>query len=57
MLIANELGLRREELTKEGLNVKFVHLDVTEAQTIAAAKKTIEEAEGKLDVLINNAGV
>ena len=37
--------------------MKFVHLDVTDAQTIAAAKKTIEEAEGKLDVLINNAGV
>ncbi|KAI5831783.1 NAD(P)-binding protein [Schizophyllum commune Tattone D] len=47
----------QEELNKEGLNVKFVHLDVTDAQTIAAAKKTIEEAEGKLDVLINNAGV
>jgi NAD(P)-dependent dehydrogenase (short-subunit alcohol dehydrogenase family) len=34
-----------------------VCLDVTDATTIHAAKETIENAEGKLDVLVNNAGM
>jgi len=47
-----------EVLHAEGLTtVKFVRLDVTDALTIQAAKDTIEKAEGKLDVLVNNAGV
>lgn len=32
-------------------------LDVTSLPTIQAAKETIEKAEGKLDVLVNNAGI
>jgi NAD(P)-dependent dehydrogenase (short-subunit alcohol dehydrogenase family) len=32
-------------------------LDVTEAGTISAAKDLIESEQGKLDILINNAGV
>ena len=48
----------REQLHAEGLTtVKFVRLDVTDALTIHAAKDTIEKAEGKLDVLVNNAGM
>ena len=31
-------------------------LDITDVKTIASAKETIEKAEGKLDVLVNNAG-
>ena len=31
-------------------------LDVTDPATIQAAKETIEKAEEKLDVLVNNAG-
>jgi len=60
------LGARNETAGKEaqaklyadGLNtVKYVRLDVTDLATIQAAKETIDQAEGKLDVLVNNAGV
>jgi len=44
-------------LKNEGLNVKLVQLDVTDAQSIVAAKEAIEKAEGHLDVLVNNAGI
>ena len=36
--------------------MKFVRIDVTDLATIQAAKETIDQAEGKLDVLVNNAG-
>ena len=45
-----------EKLRKENLDVAFVHLDVTNIETINAAKDVIERSEGKLDVLVNNAG-
>ncbi|KAK0477902.1 hypothetical protein IW261DRAFT_1484473 [Armillaria novae-zelandiae] len=38
-------------------DVKLVQLDVTDAASIQAAKDTIEQAEGRLDTLVNNAGV
>ncbi|RDB14679.1 (+)-neomenthol dehydrogenase [Hypsizygus marmoreus] len=44
------------ELKSDGVDVKFVQLDITDIASIEAAKKTIEEAEGRLDVLVNNAG-
>ena len=48
----------REQLHAEGFtNVKFVRLDVTDAASIHAAKETIEKAEERLDVLVNNAGM
>lgn len=48
----------RETLHSEGLtNVKFVLLDVTKLTTIDAARATVEAAEGRLDVLVNNAAV
>jgi len=43
-------------LKKENLDVKFVPLDVTNIETIKAAKETIEKNDGRLDVLVNNAG-
>jgi NAD(P)-dependent dehydrogenase (short-subunit alcohol dehydrogenase family) len=47
----------RAKLNADGLNtVKFVRIDVTDLATIQAAKETIDQAEGKLDVLVNNAG-
>jgi len=46
-----------EKLRKENLDVAFVHLDVTNIETINAAKDAIEKSEGKLDVLVNNAGI
>ena len=49
--------VNRAKLHADGLNtVKFVRIDVTDLATIQAAKKLIDQAEGKLDVLVNNAG-
>jgi NAD(P)-dependent dehydrogenase (short-subunit alcohol dehydrogenase family) len=44
-------------LAKEGLDVRFVELDVTRAASISAAAARIEADFGKLDVLVNNAGI
>ena len=44
-------------LREGGLDVRFVALDVTKTATILAAAKVIEEQVGRLDVLINNAGM
>jgi len=46
-----------ETLKKEGVNVKYVQLDVTDIKSVVAAKDAIEKAEGRLDVLVNNAGM
>ena len=47
----------RANLRKHGFDtVRYVRLDVTDITTIQAAKEKIEQAEGKLDVLVNNAG-
>jgi NAD(P)-dependent dehydrogenase (short-subunit alcohol dehydrogenase family) len=44
-------------LRPNGLKVIPVQLDVTDEQSIDAAKHTIEEQFGKLDVLVNNAAI
>jgi NAD(P)-dependent dehydrogenase (short-subunit alcohol dehydrogenase family) len=46
-----------ETLRREGLDVRFVELDVTRMGTISAAATQIESDFGKLDVLVNNAGI
>src|ERR1700726_4772199 len=59
------LGARNEakgleaakKLKSEGLDVEFILLDVDEKKTHAQAAKAIEKKFGKLDVLINNAGI
>lgn len=59
------LGARNEEkgkeaaetLKNEGLDVEFIQLDVDDAKTRQSAAKQIEENFGKLDILINNAGI
>jgi NAD(P)-dependent dehydrogenase (short-subunit alcohol dehydrogenase family) len=59
------LGARDEQkgteaatnLSHEGLDARFVKLDVTDEATIKEAAKFIEEQFGKLDILVNNAGV
>ena len=43
-------------LAPEG-DVLFVQLDVTDAESVASARQTVESTTGRLDVLINNAGV
>ena len=44
-------------LASEGLSVRFEHLDVADEKTVADAAARITADPGRLDVLINNAGV
>jgi NAD(P)-dependent dehydrogenase (short-subunit alcohol dehydrogenase family) len=44
------------ELTPEG-TVRFVQLDVTDPASVLAAKQTVDSEAGRLDVLVNNAGI
>ncbi|MFC9427397.1 SDR family NAD(P)-dependent oxidoreductase [Streptomyces sp. NPDC056987] len=47
----------RGEAAAAELGGRFVRLDVTDDASVAAALRVIEEREGHLDVLVNNAGV
>ena len=59
------LGARNEahgkeaaaKLIAEGLDVRFVLIDVTELSTITAAAETVARDFGRLDILVNNAGI
>jgi NAD(P)-dependent dehydrogenase (short-subunit alcohol dehydrogenase family) len=44
-------------LQSEGLDVEALTLDVTDAASIAAAAKDTDRKFGRLDILINNAGI
>ena len=46
-----------ETLKKEGLDVQFIQLDVNDPASQDNAAKFIADKFGKLDILINNAGV
>ena len=46
-----------ERLADKGLPVRYVHLDVTDAAAWTAVVGGIEEQDGGLDVLVNNAGI
>lgn len=47
-----------KELNENGFqNIKAIEIDVTKQDTILAAKNLIEAEQGKLDILINNAGI
>jgi len=46
-----------EKLQGEGLAARFIELDVLREETIRAAAVAIEAAHGRLDVLVNNAGI
>lgn len=46
-----------DELKATGLDVEFIHLDVDDLATHTSAAQTIQEKFGKLDILINNAGI
>jgi NAD(P)-dependent dehydrogenase (short-subunit alcohol dehydrogenase family) len=45
------------QLQSEGLDVRVLAIDVTNSESIVAAAALVREQDGKLDVLINNAGV
>ncbi|RKR10776.1 NAD(P)-dependent dehydrogenase (short-subunit alcohol dehydrogenase family) [Flavobacterium sp. 90] len=47
-----------KELNENGFeNIKAIQIDVTNPDTILAARKIVESEKGKLDILINNAGI
>ena len=45
------------KLKAEGVDARFVKLDVTDQGTIHRAAEWIEKEFGRLDILINNAGI
>lgn len=47
----------QKDLLKEGIEVDFLQLDVTDPKSIEGAVKFIEKKHARLDVLVNNAGV
>lgn len=49
-------GPLKDAITKEGLDITILPLDVTKVATINTVVTTIIEADGKLDILLNNAG-
>src|SRR5579863_10165386 len=46
-----------EKLRGEGLDAQYLSLDVTRKEDHAAAAAVLEEKFGRLDILINNAGI
>jgi len=46
-----------QKLRSEGLDAQFLKLDVTDPQDRAAASAFLEKSFGRLDILINNAGI
>ncbi|WP_037062662.1 SDR family oxidoreductase [Pseudonocardia acaciae] len=46
-----------EGLAADGHSAEVVELDVTSDESVAAAVKQVERAHGRLDVLVNNAGI
>ncbi|MET8364874.1 SDR family NAD(P)-dependent oxidoreductase [Micromonospora sp. NPDC005252] len=54
------VGARDPELgavTADTLGARFVQIDVTDDDSVTAAAADVEKHEGRIDVLINNAGV
>jgi NAD(P)-dependent dehydrogenase (short-subunit alcohol dehydrogenase family) len=48
---------RGERAAAEVAGARFVHLDVTDPASIAAAAERIDREQGVLDILVNNAGI
>lgn len=49
--------VERGEKAAATLGARFVQLDVTDDASVSSALATIDSAEGRLDVLVNNAGI
>ncbi len=46
------------KLNQEGFrNIKAIEIDITNSDSILKAKNIVEQEQGKLDILINNAGI
>lgn len=58
-LTANGAVVYYADLQDEGVpeGVRFLKMDVTNAEQIAEAFATVEQEHGKLDILVNNAGI
>jgi len=54
---AARLGTAVDELRAAGLDAFGVLLDVTDEQSVADAAELVERQAGRLDVLVNNAGI
>lgn len=55
---SEEKGLEAESTLKnEGLDVEYIKLDVDDPKTHESAAKFVDATYGKLDILINNAGI
>ncbi|WP_433150256.1 SDR family oxidoreductase [Actinomadura nitritigenes] len=55
---SEELGEKAAaELAGEGLDARFIRIDVTDEDTITAAADRIGSEYGRLDILVNNAGI
>lgn len=50
-------GTSRHPVAQDGGAIRWIRLDVTDDETIREAAFTIRQAEGRLDVLVNNAGM
>lgn len=46
-----------QKLSSEGLNVRVIAIDVADDDSVKNAAATVSAIDGKLDVLINNAGI
>ena len=54
------LGARNPELGKtaaDRIGAQFLEVDVTSQESVDRAAEVVEQADGRLDVLVNNAGV
>ena len=54
---ADKLIDTAQEITAAGGEAHIVHLDITDAEQIAAAFANIKAKYGRLDILVNNAGI
>lgn len=54
---ARNLALGEAAAKSAGTGIEAIQLDVTDPASIAAAAKQIDQAFGRLDVLVNNAGI
>jgi NAD(P)-dependent dehydrogenase (short-subunit alcohol dehydrogenase family) len=56
--VLDEIG--RDEASRlqaDGLDVTYLHLDISDEDSWQSAMETIAKERGRLDVLVNNAGV